>query len=38
MLIEGEEKHQVADLRSAIKKEFTEFIQNWRENGILKYQ
>jgi hypothetical protein len=38
MLIEGEEKYQGVDLRSAIKKEFTEFIQNWREGGVLKYQ
>jgi hypothetical protein len=26
------------DLRSAVKREFTEFIQNWQENGVAKYR
>lgn len=37
MHIEGENKTQDQSLRSAIKREFTEFIQNWRENGEQKY-
>lgn len=34
---EGENKTQEQSLRSAIKREFTEFIQNWKENGEAKY-
>ena len=37
MLREGEVRLTEVELRNAIKREFTQFIQNWKENGEPKY-